>query len=284
MSEKLFNKISIIGFGFIGSSIARLIKAKSLANEIICGDINPEICEKAINLELADKAYTNISQAVRDCDLVILSIPAGAIKTIAEIISPHLKKNAIITDTSPVKQAIIKDISKFIPSDVNFVPAHPIIDKVFLTSNTDLGVFDNSWCIITPLMHTELKAIEKVSLLWDKFGSKIEIMSPEHHDKIFAITSHLPHLIAYSMVKTIAGLEDDIRAEIAKYSALDFQNITKAASSNTIIWRDIFLNNKEELLDILQEFTQSLTSLQTAIKNSDIDMLEKIKKSTNPKL
>ncbi len=280
MPEKLFNKISIIGFGFIGTAIARLIKRKSLANEIICGDINPDICEKAINLKLADKAYINISQAVKDCDLVILSTPAGAMKTIAKIISPHLKKNAIITDTSSVKQSVIEDISKFIPSDVNFVPAHPIIDRDFLTTKDDLSLFKNHWCIITPLMHTELKAIEKVTLLWDEFGSKIEIMDPKHHDRIFAITSHLPHLIAYSMTGALAGLEDDIRAEIIKYSSPDFQNLIKTASSNTIIWRDIFLNNKEELLDILQKFTQNLTSLQTAIKNNDIEM---IKENINPK-
>lgn len=271
----LFNRVCIIGFGLIGSSLARIIKEKSLTNEIICGDINPNTCRKVIDLGIANEAYTDLSIAVANCDLIILSVPVGAMATVAEIISPSLAKGCIVTDTGSVKMAVIRDVMQFMPADVNFVPGHPIAGTEF--SGPESGfteLFVDKWCILTPLMQTELKAIDKVSSLWDHCGAKVEIMDPEHHDKCLAITSHLPHLIAYTIVGTASDLERDTQAEIIKYSASGFRDFTRIAASDPVMWRDIFLNNKEAVLDVLQRFNEDLIALQKAIRDDDGDKLQ----------
>ena len=277
MSEKLFNKVCIIGFGLIGSSISHVIRNKSLANELICGDINPEVCNKVLELDLADQAFVNLADAVSGCDLVVISVPVGAMKSVAQIISPSLMKGCVVTDTGSVKMSVIKEVMAYMPADVNFVPAHPIAGTEFSGPESGFAeLFENKWCILTPLMQTELKSIEKVSSLWDACGAKIEIMDPDHHDKVLAITSHLPHLIAYTIVGTASDLEEDTKAEVIKYSASGFRDFTRIAASDPVMWRDIFLGNKEAVLDILQRFTEDLTALQRAIRKDDGDQLEKL--------
>lgn len=269
-----FDRVAIIGIGLIGSSLARAIQKNSIAAYITCGDKSQEYCDKALELGIVNEAFTDLSKAVEGADLVILCVPVGAMKAVAEEISASLKKGAVITDVGSVKEAVVNDIQSRIPADVHFVPAHPIAGAE--KSGPEAGIedlFANRWCIITPSFTTEIKAVEKVTEFWERCGSMIEIMDAKHHDMVLGITSHLPHLIAYTIVGTAAELENDTKAEVIKYSASGFRDFTRIAASEPTMWRDIFLNNKQSVLDILQRFTEDLTELQKAIRQGDGDAL-----------
>lgn len=270
----MFTQVTIIGFGLIGSSLARIMRQKNLAETIICGDSDQDSCDYVLENNLADHATTDIQKAVQNSDLVILSIPVGVVAETCKQIAPALKAGAIVTDTGSIKNSIAQDMQALLGKEVFCVPAHPIAGTEY--SGPQAGfpeLFDGRWCIITPLPDSDVQAVEKVTALWEACGSTIEIMEPGHHDLILAITSHLPHLIAYTIVGTATDLEEDIKGEVIKFSASGFRDFTRIASSDPVMWRDIFLNNKDAVLEILQRFTEDLTAMQRAIRKSDGDYL-----------
>lgn len=270
----MFKQITIIGFGLIGSSIARAIIEKKLAERIFCVDQDQEVCNRVLALDLADDATTDPAIGVVGSDLVILCCPVGAMANVASQIRSNLQEGCIISDVGSVKTSVIKELQPRLPSKVHLVPAHPIAGTEF--SGPDHGfaeLFMNRWCILTPQAHTELKAIEKMTLLWEAFGSNVEIMDSEHHDLVLGITSHLPHLIAYTIVGTATDLEDDIKSEVIKFSASGFRDFTRIAASDPTMWRDVFLNNKDAVLEVLQRFSEDLSAMQKAIRKGDGEYL-----------
>lgn len=271
----IFNQVTIIGFGLIGSSIARVIRRDHLAQRIICGDISDVVCAKTLELGIADEATTDLVQAVTGSDLVVLAVPVGGCGSVAQIIAPNLKEGCVITDVGSVKQAVIAAVKPHLPDYVDFVPAHPIAGTEH--SGPEAGfpeLFQGRWSILTPLPDTPLGAIEKITKLWEAAGSNIEFMEPRRHDLVLAITSHLPHLIAYTIVGTASDLEDHLKADVIKFSASGFRDFTRIAASDPVMWRDIFVNNQDAVLEIVQRFTEDLTGLQRAIRWGDGQALQ----------
>lgn len=266
----LFDRVTIIGMGHIGSSLARAIRAKGTAGKLVAVDLSPEVCEKVVKLGLADIVTTDPGAGVEGSDLVILAIPVGAMKAMAETIGYRLKPKAVLTDVGSVKGAVVKAVQPFIPDSVDFVPAHPIAGNENSGPESGLAdLFSGRWCILTPTPETSIRAVEKVTALWESCGARIEIMDPAHHDLVLGITSHLPHLIAYTIVGTADTLEDDLKSEVIKFSASGFRGFTRIAASDPVMWRDIFLNNREAVLEILQRFNEDLTAMQKAIRRGD---------------
>lgn len=266
----MFEKITIIGMGLIGSSLARAIRKHNLAEKLITADQDKAVCDKVKDLDLADAAMTDIRKSVVGSDFVILCVPVGAFAEIGEVVGPALKAGAVVTDVGSVKQSIIESFSPWVPESCSFVPGHPIAGTEH--SGPEAGfaeLFEDRWCILTPPPQTDIKAVEKVTKFWEACGSTIEIMDPEHHDLVLAITSHLPHLIAYTIVGTADDLEEDIKSEVVKFSASGFRDFTRIAASDPVMWRDVFLNNREAVLEILQRFTEDLTALQKSIRRGD---------------
>lgn len=277
----MFKQVTIIGFGLIGSSVARAIIEKNLADSIVCVDQDQEVCDKVLSMGLADDATTDPALGVPGSDLVILCVPVGVMGEVGRTIAENLEEGCIITDVGSVKMSVIRELQPVLPSKVHLIPAHPIAGTEFSgPENGFAELFINRWCILTPQDHTELKAIEKVTHLWEAFGSNVEIMDPDHHDLVLGITSHLPHLIAYTIVGTATDLEDDIKSEVVKFSASGFRDFTRIAASNPVMWRDVFLNNKDAVLEVLQRFTEDLTALQKAIRKQDGDYLYRQFKET----
>ncbi|MFN3700432.1 MAG: prephenate/arogenate dehydrogenase family protein [Alphaproteobacteria bacterium] len=270
----MFNKICIIGLGLIGSSLARIIKAQNLAETLVAVDINPKVCDKVLELGIADEATTSLSMGAEGADLVILCSPTGTMALVAKGIADYLKPGAIVTDVGSVKSSVVKDLRENLPEGIEIVPGHPIAGTEY--SGPEAGfveLFEGRWCILTPLPETSLLAVEKVSALWQACGAKIEIMEAQRHDLILAITSHLPHLIAYSIVDTASGLEEETKSEVIKFSASGFRGFTRIAASDPVMWRDVFLNNREAVLEILGRFTEDLSALQKAIRKGDGDYM-----------
>jgi cyclohexadieny/prephenate dehydrogenase len=270
----MFNKICIIGLGLIGSSLARIIKAQNMAETLVAVDINPKVCDKVLELGIADKATTSLSTGAEGADLVILCSPTGTMALVAKGIADYLKSGAIVTDVGSVKSSVVKDLRENLPEGIEIVPGHPIAGTEH--SGPEAGfteLFEGRWCILTPLPETSLLAVEKVSALWQACGAKIEIMEAQRHDLILAITSHLPHLIAYSIVDTASGLEEETKSEVIKFSASGFRGFTRIAASDPVMWRDVFLNNREAVLEILGRFTEDLSALQKAIRKGDGDYM-----------
>jgi cyclohexadieny/prephenate dehydrogenase len=277
----MFKQVTIIGFGLIGSSLARAIRDNHLAEKIICADVSRDVCEKVLQLKIADEVTTDLAKGVKGSDLVILCVPVGAMGAVAEKIAPALEKGAILSDVGSVKMAVVKSVGALLPSSVHFVPAHPIAGTEHSgPENGFAELFKNRWCIVTPMAHTELHAVEKVVKLWEACGSNIELMNPDHHDLVLGITSHLPHLIAYTIVGTATTLEEDLKGEVIKFSASGFRDFTRIAASDPVMWRDVFLNNKDAVLEVLQRFTEDLTALQKAIRKQDGDYLYQTFKRT----
>ncbi|MFA5592289.1 MAG: prephenate/arogenate dehydrogenase family protein [Micavibrio sp.] len=270
----MFKQITIVGFGLIGSSIARAVIQNGLANRLVCADQSRSVCDKVMELHLADEVFTDVSRAVRGSDLVILCAPVGAMASIAEKIGPNLDKGCIVTDVGSVKGSVMNALQQRLPSDVHLVGGHPIAGTEHSGPESGFAaLFRNRWCILTPLPHTELRAVEKLTQLWEALGSNIEIMSAGHHDLVLGITSHLPHLIAYTIVGTATDMEEDLKGEVIKFSASGFRDFTRIAASDPVMWRDVFLNNKDAVLEILQRFTEDLTAMQKAIRKGDGEYL-----------
>jgi cyclohexadieny/prephenate dehydrogenase len=272
--QQMFKRIALIGIGLIGSSISHASRRAGLAGEIVGSARTPATLETAMRLGLIEQGYVSASEAVDGADLVILCTPVGLCGPIAKEISRSLKPGAILTDVGSVKASIVRDVAPHVPDGVHFVPAHPIAGTE--QSGPEAGfaeLFDGRWCILTPQPETDGKAVEKLRAFWEALGSKVEVMSPEHHDMVLAITSHVPHLIAYNIVNTAGHLERVTDSEVIKFSAGGFRDFTRIAASDPTMWRDIFLNNKEAVLEMLGRFSEDLTELQRAIRFGDGDTL-----------
>jgi len=277
MADVLFKKISFIGIGLIGSSLARVIRRDGLAKEVVACARTEETRKKVLDLNLVDSATDNISLAVKDADLVILCTPIGAYEAVTKKMFGSLKPGAIVSDVGSVKRAVIDAVAKNIPEGVHFVPCHPIAGTE--NSGPEAGfdtLFEDRWMIMTPVNGTDETAIERVAELWRFTGSKIEYMDPDHHDQVLAITSHVPHLIAYTIVGTATDLEERLKSEVIKFAAGGFRDFTRIAASDPIMWRDIFLNNKDAVLEMLGRLTEDLGGLQRAIRNGDGDSLKSL--------
>ncbi len=266
----MFEKITIIGQGLIGSSLARAIRRAGISRVVVAADHDRKVCEKVAELGFADDVTSDIRKSVIGADVVVIAVPVGACAAVGELIGPALKAGAVVTDVGSVKQMVIDALAPHIPDSVQFVPGHPIAGTEHSGPESGFAeLFENRWCILTPLADTDIRAVEKVTAIWEACGSKIEIMDPQHHDLVLGITSHLPHLIAYTIVGTANQLEDDMKSEVIKFSASGFRDFTRIASSDPVMWRDVFLNNKTAVLEILQRFTEDLTAMQKAIRRGD---------------
>ena len=274
LAEPVFERIAIIGIGLIGSSIARAARQANAARTIVIANRGRPSLEKAEQLKLGDVYTTDAGQSVKDCDFVVLCAPVGANAELGAAIAPHLKPGAIVSDVGSVKGAVVAALAPRLPSNVHLVPGHPVAGTE--QSGPEAGfstLFHNRWTILTPVADTDASAVEKVIRFWKALGSRVEVMSPEHHDLVLAITSHLPHLIAYNIVGTASDLEEHLRAEVIKFSAGGFRDFTRIAASDPTMWRDVFLNNKDAVLEMLGRFNEDLTSLQRMIRRGDGDGL-----------
>jgi len=270
----LFNKVALIGFGLIGGSIARAAKAQGLAGEIATTARSPKTRERVKELGIVDRVVDTNIEAAKDADLVILCIPVGACGPVAQEIGAHLKAGAIVSDVGSVKGAVVRDMAPHLPKGVHFVPAHPVAGTEH--SGPDSGfaeLFVNRWCILTPPAGTDKAAVEKLQAFWAAIGAKVEIMTPDHHDLVLAITSHLPHLIAYTIVGTADELEQVTSSEVMQFSASGFRDFTRIAASDPTMWRDVFLTNKDAVLEMLGTFNEDLSKLTRAIRRGDGDAL-----------
>ena len=270
----MFDKLALIGIGLIGSSIARAARAKGLVERIDAATRREETAATARKLGIVDRCGTDLAEAVKDADLVILCVPLGANAEIMKVIAPHLKKGAILSDVGSVKQAVVRDCSPFLPEGVHFIPAHPVAGTEHSGPESGFAeLFEERWCILTPVPGTSQAAVDKLQAFWATLGSKIEIMEAEHHDKVLAITSHLPHLIAYTIVGTAVDLQDDIKGEVIKFAAGGFRDFTRIAASDPTMWRDVFLNNREAVLEMLGRFSEDITAMQRAIRYGEGEKL-----------
>ena len=274
MSTPVFNRVALIGLGLIGSSIARGARASGAAKEIVGTARSEQTRARVVELGILDEVFDTPGEAVRDADLVVICVPVRTTGTIAQAIAPHLAPGAIVTDVGSVKQAVIRETEPHIPEGCFFVGGHPVAGTEF--SGPDAGfaeLFHDRWCILTPSQKSAPDAVEKLTTLWRVLGSNVEIMEPDHHDLVLAITSHIPHLIAYNIVGTVADLETDTRSEVIQYSASGFRDFTRIAASDPVMWRDIFLANREAVLEMLGRFSEDLSTLQRAIRRGEGDKL-----------
>jgi cyclohexadieny/prephenate dehydrogenase len=272
--EPMFRKIALIGVGLIGSSIAHGARATGLAGHFAGYARREETRAAAERAGFADSMHGDLETCVKDADLVVLASPVGSFAEIAEKIAPHLAKDSILTDVGSVKMAVIRDVGPHVPEGVHFIPGHPIAGTE--QSGPESGfaeLFHGRWCILTPPPGTDADAVEKLKAFWERLGSMVEVMDPKHHDLVLAVVSHLPHLIAYNIVGTAADLEEVTQSEVIKFSASGFRDFTRIAASDPTMWRDIFLNNREAVLEMLGRFTEDLTALQRAIRWGDGDAL-----------
>jgi cyclohexadieny/prephenate dehydrogenase len=269
-----FDRIALIGFGLIGGSIARAARVQGLAKEIVTTARSEKTRARVMELGIVDRVVATNAEAAEGADLVILCIPVGACGPVAAEIADHLKLGAIISDVGSVKNAVVKDMAPHLPAAVHFVPAHPVAGTEH--SGPDSGfpeLFINRWCILTPPEGTDPKAVERLRAFWAALGAKVEVMTPEHHDMVLAITSHLPHLIAYTIVGTADELEGVTQSEVLKFSAGGFRDFTRIAASDPTMWRDVFLTNKDAVLEMLGTFNEDLSKLTRAIRRGDGEAL-----------
>ncbi|HEY4142311.1 MAG TPA: prephenate/arogenate dehydrogenase family protein [Pseudolabrys sp.] len=270
----LFNRVALIGVGLIGSSIARAAKAQGVAGSIVATARSAATRKRVAELGFADQVVETNAAAVEGADLVIISIPVGACGPVAAEIAPHLKPGAIVSDVGSVKGSVVRDMVPHLPKNIHFVPAHPVAGTEY--SGPDAGfaeLFVNRWCILTPPEGTDPKAVEKLAEFWRFIGANVETMAPDHHDLVLAVTSHLPHLIAYTIVGTADELQTVTRSEVLKFSAGGFRDFTRIAASDPTMWRDIFIANKDAVLEMLGRFNEDISSLTKAIRKGDGDAL-----------
>ena len=270
----IFEKIALIGVGLIGSSIAHAARRARLARHIAAYVPRPETRARAEKMGFADSLHSELEPAVKDADLVVLATPIGAYAAIAALLARYLKPGAILTDVGSVKGQVVKEVGPYVPKGVHFIPGHPVAGTE--QSGPEAGfaeLFDGRWCILTPPPDTDPTALEKLKQFWQRCGSDVEIMEAKHHDLVLAITSHVPHLIAYNIVGTAADLETVTQSEVIKFSASGFRDFTRIAASDPTMWRDIFLNNREAVLEMLGRFNEDLAALQRAVRWGDGDAL-----------
>jgi cyclohexadieny/prephenate dehydrogenase len=272
--EPLFPRIALIGLGLIGSSLARGIQQLGLAGELVATDASAEVRARAVEIALADRIADDNASAVAGADLVIACVPVGVSGAVAESIAANLKPGAIVSDVGSVKASVQRAMAEHLPDNVHFIPAHPVAGTE--NSGPDSGfaeLFINRWCILTPPDGADAAAVEKLTAFWAALGANVEIMQAEHHDLVLAVTSHLPHLIAYTIVGTADELEDVTRSEVLKFSAGGFRDFTRIAASDPTMWRDVFLANKDAVLEMLGAFQEDLSKLTRAMRRGDGDAL-----------
>lgn len=269
----MIRRVAIIGLGLLGGSIGLAIKARGLAIATTGYDRVPAVRAKAAERGLVDAVCDTAEAAVAHADLVILCVPVGAMGDAARAIAPGLAPRAIISDVGSSKEAVATALAEALP-DATIIPAHPVAGTE--QSGPEAGfatLFAGRWCIITPPEGVDPGALEALSDFWTQLGSKVELMDPTHHDLVLAVTSHIPHLIAYTIVGTASDLEDVTQSEVIKYSAGGFRDFTRIAASDPVMWRDVFLTNKGAVLEMLGRFSEDLTALQRAIRSGDGDTL-----------
>jgi cyclohexadieny/prephenate dehydrogenase len=272
VSEKrpLFNRLALIGVGLIGSSIARAAKAQGVVGSIVATARSPATRKRVAELGLADQLVESNAAAVEGADLVIVCVPVGACGEIAREIAGHLSAGAIVSDVGSVKGSVLRDMGRYIPKGVHFIPAHPVAGTEY--SGPDAGfaeLFVNRWCILTPPDNADKAAVEKLAKFWTALGANVETMTADHHDLVLAITSHLPHLIAYTIVGTADELGEVTKSEVLQFSAGGFRDFTRIAASDPTMWRDVFLANKDAVLEMLGRFNEDISSLTEAIRKGD---------------
>ncbi|MDA5095224.1 prephenate/arogenate dehydrogenase family protein [Aliiroseovarius sp. KMU-50] len=271
--SQIYDRVALIGLGLIASSMAHAIRRGGLAGEIVGTARSAETRDIARELGFCDRVVDSAAEAVKGADLVVLAVPVGAMSAVAAEIAPHLAKGATVTDVGSVKQAVIDAVGPHLSEDLHFIPGHPLAGTEHSGPRSGFAeLFDNRWCILVP-NGADKDATIRLRKLWEGLGSNVEEMDPEHHDLVLAVTSHTPHLIAYTMV----GVADDLRrvtdSEVIKYSAAGFRDFTRIAASDPTMWRDVFLTNKDATLEILGRFTEELFALQRAIRTGDGDAL-----------
>jgi len=276
-----FGRVTVIGTGLIGSSLLRVFREKGMADELVGSARRAETRERILELGIVDKAIEDPAEAVEGADLVIIAIHLGGYAALAQAIAPKLKPGAIVTDVGSAKEVALATLGPPLPEGVHLVPGHPIAGTEF--SGPDAGfaeLFQDRWCILTPPADADPEAVAKVEALWRAAGSTVETMDAEHHDLVLAITSHLPHVIAYTIVGTATELEEDVQAEVVKFSAGGFRDFTRIAATKPDFWRDVFLTNRDAVLEVLDRFTEDLSALRRAIRRSDgPEILERLSRT-----
>ena len=269
--QPIFRRLALLGIGLIGSSVARVnLAGRPLAAEIVANARTPATLDRVRELGIADRVELDPAEAVRDADCVMLCAPVGAYAGLAQAIAPHLMSGAIVTDVGSTKISVIRDVGPLLPAGVHFVPGHPLAGTEY--SGPDAGfptLFQRRWCLLTPPPGTDQAAIDQVAELWRRCGSMIEVMDPAHHDRVVAIVSHLPHLIAFTICGTADALEDQSRQEVLRFAASGFRDFTRIAASDPVMWRDVFLNNREALLEMLARFTEDAQAMARAVRWGD---------------
>ena len=276
MSGALFDRVALIGIGLIGSSLARVLRRDSKNTVIVACARTAKTLEAVRRLNLADETTDDPAAAAASADLVVIATPLSAYAEIGRKIAPALRPGAIVTDVGSVKGVVIRELAPLLPAQVHFVPGHPVAGTEH--SGPEAGfaeMFQDRWCILTPPPGTAPEAVQKVRAMWEMAGMRVVTMEAEHHDKVLAVTSHLPHLIAYTIVGTATELGEDLQSEVVAYSAGGFRDFTRIAASDPVTWRDIFLENREAVLELLQRFSEDLTALQRAIRRGDGETLYK---------
>jgi len=270
----IYNRVALIGLGLIASSMAHAMRAGGLAGEIVGHAKSAGTRAVALEIGLCDRVCDTAAEAVQGADLVVLCVPVGAMEAVAAEIGPHLAPGACVTDVGSVKQAVIAAVAPHIPEGVAFVPGHPLAGTEHSGPRSGFAtLFQNRWCLLTPNEQSTPEAVARLRLLWEAMGSNVDEMDPAHHDLVLAVVSHTPHLIAYTMVGVADHLRRVSNSEVIKYSASGFRDFTRIAASDPVMWRDVFLTNKEATLDILGRFTEELFMLQRAIRMGDGDEL-----------
>jgi cyclohexadieny/prephenate dehydrogenase len=276
VAEPLFRRLALIGIGLIGSSVARIARERGdIATEVVVNARTSKTLERVRELGFADRIEADPARAVEGADCVMLCAPVGAFASLATAIAPHLAPGAILTDVGSTKQSVIRDVGPLVPAGVHFVPAHPVAGTEY--SGPDAGfitLFEGRWALVTPLPGTDEAAVGKVEELWRRCGSTVQRMEPAHHDRVLAIVSHLPHLIAFTICGTADDLADETRQEVIRFAASGFRDFTRIAASDPVMWRDIFLNNREALLEMLARFMEDAQAMSRAVRWGDAAYIE----------
>ena len=273
----MFKKVCIIGCGLIGSSLARAIKKHNLSEKIVSSNRSDIVNKKVLELKIVDNSSSDTQKMVNDSDLIIIATPLSSYENVILKIKNSLKNGMILTDVGSVKERVISLVEKAIPKDVSWIPSHPIAGTE--ESGPEAGfseLFKNRWCILTPSKKAKEKDINTLKSFWKKIGSKVDIMNAKQHDYILSITSHIPHLVAYNIVKTSMNIQKEKQSAIIKYSAGGLRDFTRIAASNPIMWRDIFIQNKKNTSKEIERFIANLKDLKNAIENEDSKKLEEI--------
>ena len=271
MAEPVFQRLALIGIGLIGSSVARIAKQRGdLAAEVVANARSQATLDRVRELGIADRTEIDPGRAVEGADCVMLCAPVGTYAALAEAIAPHLAPGCVLTDVGSTKQSVIRDVGPLVPAGAHFVPGHPLAGTEH--SGPDAGfpeLFQGRWTLLTPPPGTDADAVERVAELWRRCGSMVEVMEPGHHDRVLAIVSHLPHLIAFTICSTADDLEGESRQQVLRFAASGFRDFTRIAGSDPVMWRDIFLNNREALLEMLARFTEDAQAMARAVRWGD---------------